>query len=95
MTLANDLDPGIQNKKEKEKVFRKEIHIRNMNALSLNSKKLWPMLKFIADKQRGRVKNSMPPIYRYGGIKNRLHSEKRREFVFYVRAKPITYDESR
>jgi hypothetical protein len=37
-----------------------------MKSLSLIIQKIWPMLKFFADRQ---AKNYMPPIFPYGGIK--------------------------
>jgi hypothetical protein len=43
-----------------------------MKALSLTTQKIWPMLKFFADRQTdGQAKNYMPPIFRYGGIKKK------------------------
>jgi hypothetical protein len=48
--------------------------------IKLTIQKIWPMLKFFCrqtDRQTdGQVKNYMPPIFRYGGIKNQTSDEK-------------------
>ena len=68
--LTDDLDT-------REKVLPQGIQLLNMKAISLTIQKLWPILKFLADKEMDRQKNKstgqklyVPDLSMQGNKKN-------------------------